>query len=75
MYLLRGAFQTFPNISIKCPLEQTGELKAFLLDLRGTAEERILGIYDGPPLSKEQVTALVQGGLIDVRRGRAASAA
>ena len=30
-------------------------------------EERILGIYDGPPLTKEQVTALVQNGLIDIR--------
>lgn len=30
--------------------------------------ERILGIYDGPPLTKEQVTALVQNGLIDIRR-------
>lgn len=30
-------------------------------------QERILGIYDGPPLTKEQVSALVQNGLIDIR--------
>ncbi|CAJ1336532.1 unnamed protein product, partial [Effrenium voratum] len=43
----------------------------WVIDMRNAQQEtweRILGIYDGPPLSREQVTALVKGGLLDVRR-------
>ncbi|CAL1149661.1 unnamed protein product [Cladocopium goreaui] len=43
----------------------------WVIDMKNAQQEtweRILGIYDGPPLTKEQVTALVQNGLIDIRR-------
>jgi len=43
----------------------------WVVDMKNAQQEtweRILGIYDGPPLTKEQVSALVQNGLIDIRR-------
>ncbi|CAE7848803.1 unnamed protein product [Symbiodinium microadriaticum] len=49
---------------------QNRSQEKWVVDMRNAQQEtweRILGIYDGPPLTKEQVNALVENGLIDIR--------